>query len=214
MNATKNAILLVDDHPMMRCGLRLRQRLEIEGDLQVVGEAASGQEALDLWRQVRPQLILLDNKMVGMSGLETLRRLRKAGCKAKILVFTVSDAEEDVQVAMREGADGYLLKDMEPEDLIAQMRCALQGEVVISPRMAAMLQKSVIQTPALDGQELTPRESEVLRMMVTGKSNKSIASQLGIADATVKVHVKNLLAKLNLRSRVEAVVWAMGKLRN
>jgi two-component system nitrate/nitrite response regulator NarL len=212
MSVTKHTILLVDDHPMMRCGLR--QRLELESDLEVVGEAASGQEALALWTQVRPQLILLDNKMAGISGLETLRRLRKAGCKAKILVFTVSDAEEDVQVAMRDGADGYLLKDMEPEDLIVQLRCALQGEVVISPRMAAMLQHSVALAPAQGGHELTPRETEVLRMMVTGKSNKGIAAQLGIADATVKVHVKNLLAKLNLRSRVEAVIWAMERLRN
>jgi two-component system nitrate/nitrite response regulator NarL len=210
MDTLKHTVLLVDDHPMMRCGLR--QRLDMEPDLQVIGEAGSGQEALAQFRQLRPELILLDNKMAGMTGIETLRQLRQAGCTARILVFTVSDAEQDVRAAMRDGADGYLLKDMEPEDLIAGLRRALQGEVVISPRMAALLQQSVGQAPAQPG--LTPREMEVLRMIVTGKSNKGIAAQLGIADATVKVHVKNLLAKLNLRSRVEAVIWAMERLRN
>lgn len=211
MKAWKHSILLVDDHPMMRCGLR--QRLELEPDLQVVGEAANGEEALVLQQRLRPELILLDHKMPGVSGVETVRHLRRSGCKAKVLVFTVSDAEEDARSAMRYGADGYLLKDMEPEDLIAQLRRSLRGEVVMSPRMAAALRCVVEGGAGEDAHALTPREQEVLRMIVTGKSNKAIAAELGIADATVKVHVKNLLAKLHLNSRVEAVIWALDRTR-
>lgn len=212
MSQWRHTVLLVDDHPMMRCGLR--QRLELEKDMQVIGEASSGEEALAMQQRLRPELILLDNRMMGLSGVETLRQLRKAGCKARILMFTVSDMNEDARAAIRHGADGYLLKDMQPQDLIDQLRRALRGEIVISQRMAAALQQSLCEPPSQAEYRLTQRELEVLRLMATGKTNRGVAAQLGIAEATVKVHVRNLLAKLNLNSRVEAVIWAMERLRN
>lgn len=205
-------LLLVDDHPLMRRGLR--QLIEIEKDLEVVGEAASGEQALALQRELLPDLILLDQQMPGLTGIETLLRLRRAGYAGKVLLYTVSDDNEDVRAAMRHGADGYLLKDMEPEDLLRQLRAALAGSVVISERLARQLDDSLQVDPLRAMGELTTREVEVLRMLVAGNSNKMIGVHLGITEGTVKVHVKNLFQKLGLRSRVEAVVWAMERLRN
>jgi two-component system nitrate/nitrite response regulator NarL len=203
--------MLVDDHPLMRRGLR--QLLELEDDLDVIAEAASGEEALALHAQLSPDLVLLDNRMPSLSGVETLVRLRKAGYAGKVLLFTVSDAEEDVRAAMRNGADGYLLKDMEPADLLRQVHQALEGAVVISERLAALLDDSIENDPLQANSDLTAREVDVLRMLVGGHSNKMIGMQLGITEGTVKVHVKNLFQKLGIRSRVEAVVWALEKLR-
>ncbi|MCC2636930.1 MAG: transcriptional regulator NarL [Moraxellaceae bacterium] len=205
-------ILLVDDHPLMRRGLR--QLIETGDELDVVGEAASGEQALALQQELQPDLILLDQQMPGLSGIETLLRLRRAGYAGKVLLYTVSDDSEDVRAAMRHGADGYLLKDMEPEDLLRQLRAALAGAVVVSERLARQLDDSLQVDPLRAVGELTTREAEVLRMLVAGNSNKMIGVHLGITEGTVKVHVKNLFQKLGLRSRVEAVVWAMERLRN
>lgn len=205
-------LLLVDDHPMMRRGLR--QLIEVAGDLEVAGEAAGGEQALALVASLQPDLVLLDQQMPGLSGIEILMRLRRNGFAGKVLLYTVSDANEDVRAAMLHGADGYLLKDMEPEDLLQQMRAALKGEVVISPRLAQQLDSQLREDPLRAAGDLTTREIEVLRMLVAGNSNKMIGVHLGITEGTVKVHVKNLFQKLGLRSRVEAVVWAMEKLRN
>ncbi len=205
-------VLLVDDHPLMRRGLR--QLIEIEKDLEVVGEAASGDQALALQQELQPELILLDQQMPGLTGIETLLRLRRAGYAGKVLLYTVSDDNEDVRAAMRHGADGYLLKDMEPEDLLRQLRAALAGSVVISERLARQLDDALQVDPLRTVGELTTREVEVLRLLVAGNSNKMIGVHLGITEGTVKVHVKNLFQKLGLRSRVEAVVWAMERLRN
>ncbi|MES2918797.1 MAG: two-component system response regulator NarL [Pseudomonadota bacterium] len=213
MNASRRpTLLLVDDHPMMRRGLR--QLIEVEGDLEVAGEAVSGEQALALVPTLLPDLVLLDQQMPGLSGIETLMRLRRAGYTGKILLYTVSDANEDVRSAMLHGADGYLLKDMEPEDLLEQVRAALKGAVVISARLAQQLDSRLREDPLRAAGDLTTREIEVLRMLVAGNSNKMIGVHLGITEGTVKVHVKNLFQKLGLRSRVEAVVWAMEKLRN
>ena len=200
-------ILLVDDHPMMRRGIR--QLLELEDDFLIVGEANNGEEALSLIDSVQPQLILLDNNMPQMNGVETLKRLRQVGYTGKILLFTVSDAERDVRDALRFGADGYLLKDMEPEKLIQQVREALQGELVISPTLTRVLAQALREPQGAPQVELTERERQVLKMIAGGNSNKMIGRKLGITEGTVKVHVKNLLHKLGLRSRVEAAVWAM-----
>lgn len=124
-------ILLVDDHPMMRRGIR--QMLELEDDLQIVGEASHGEEALGLIEPLQPDLVLLDNNMPQLNGIETLRRLRTMDYRGKVLLFTVSDAEDDIRDALRLDADGYLLKDMEPELLIQYLRDALNGALVISP---------------------------------------------------------------------------------
>lgn len=205
-------LLLVDDHPLMRRGLR--QLIEVEGDLEIAGEAASGEQALALAQELAPDLVLLDQQMPGLSGIETLMRLRRGGYIGKVLLYTVSDALEDVRAAMLHGADGYLLKDMEPEDLLVQVRAALAGSVVMSDRLARQLDSSLRNDPLRAAGDLTTREIEVLRMLVAGNSNKMIGVQLGITEGTVKVHVKNLFQKLGLRSRVEAVVWAMEKLRS
>ena len=200
-------LMLVDDHPMMRRGIR--QLLELEEDFLIVGEANNGEEALALLEALQPQLILLDNNMPQLNGIETLKRLRQIGYSGKVLLFTVSDAEKDVRDALRFGADGYLLKDMEPEKLIQQVRQALHGELVISPGLTRVLAQALREPQAANQVELTEREQQVLRMIAGGNSNKMIGRKLGITEGTVKVHVKNLLHKLGLRSRVEAAVWAM-----
>lgn len=202
-------LMLVDDHPMMRRGIR--QLLELEDDFQIVGEANNGEEALQLLDELQPQLILLDNNMPQLNGIETLKRLRQIGYTGKVLLFTVSDAEKDVRDALRFGADGYLLKDMEPEKLIQQVREALHGELVISPGLTRVLAQALREPQATAQVELTDREQQVLKMIAGGNSNKMIGRKLGITEGTVKVHVKNLLHKLGLRSRVEAAVWAMSQ---
>jgi two-component system nitrate/nitrite response regulator NarL len=204
--------MLVDDHPMMRRGIR--QLLELEDDFLIVGEANNGEEALALVDELQPQLILLDNNMPLLNGIETLKRLRQVGYSGKVLLFTVSDAEKDVRDALRYGADGYLLKDMEPEKLIQQVREALHGELVISPGLTRVLAQALREPQAANQVELTEREQQVLRMIAGGNSNKMIGRKLGITEGTVKVHVKNLLHKLGLRSRVEAAVWAMSHEQN
>ena len=212
MNATlPHTLLLVDDHPMMRRGLR--QLIELEGDLTVVGEANNGLEACELVQRLTPDLVVLDNNMPQLNGVETLKRLREQGFAGKILLFTVSDAEHDVRDAMRFGADGYLLKDMDAEELIEQIRIAATGRMALSPELTQVLAEAIRVRPKPTGQvqfsSLTKREKEVLRQIAKGQSNKMIARKLGITEGTVKVHVKNLLHKLGLRSRVEAAVWVL-----
>ena len=212
MNAPlRHTLLLVDDHPMMRRGIR--QMLELEDDLQIVGEASHGEEALTLIEPLKPDLVLLDNNMPQMNGIETLRRLRAMHYTGKVLLFTVSDAEDDIRDALRLDANGYLLKDMEPELLIQYIRDALNGALVISPGLTRVMAQALRSPPRQADVELTERERQVLKTIAGGFSNKVIGHKLGITEGTVKVHVKNLLHKLGLRSRVEAAVWAMEHLR-
>ncbi|MBC3384097.1 two-component system response regulator NarL [Pseudomonas sp. SWRI12] len=212
MNAPlRHTLLLVDDHPMMRRGIR--QMLELEDDLHIVGEASHGEEALSLIEPLQPDLVLLDNNMPQMNGIETLRRLRAMHYTGKVLLFTVSDAEDDIRDALRLDANGYLLKDMEPELLIQYIRDALNGALVISPGLTRVMAQALRSPPRQADVELTERERQVLKTIAGGYSNKVIGHKLGITEGTVKVHVKNLLHKLGLRSRVEAAVWAMEHLR-
>ena len=212
MNAPlRHTLLLVDDHPMMRRGIR--QMLELEDDLHIVGEASHGEEALALIEPLKPDLVLLDNNMPQMNGIETLRRLRAMDYTGKVLLFTVSDAEDDIRDALRLDANGYLLKDMEPELLIQYIRDALNGALVISPGLTRVMAQALRSPPRQADVELTERERQVLKTIAGGFSNKVIGHKLGITEGTVKVHVKNLLHKLGLRSRVEAAVWAMEHLR-
>ena len=212
MNAPlRHTLLLVDDHPMMRRGIR--QMLELEDDLQIVGEASHGEEALTLIEPLKPDLVLLDNNMPQMNGLQTLRRLRELHYGGKVLIFTVSDSEDDIRDAMRLDADGYLLKDMELELLIQAIRDALHGALVVSPTLTRVLAQALRSPPTSSQIDLTDRERQVLKTIAAGHSNKVIGHKLGITEGTVKVHVKNLLHKLGLRSRVEAAVWAMEHLR-
>lgn len=210
MNNELTRILIVDDHPLFRRGVR--QLLEMESGFAAVAEASCGQEALRLAVEVEPDLILLDLNMAGMTGIEVLQALRVAGADCRIVLLTVSDAEDDVVAALRAGADGYLLKDMEPEELLVRIRQAAEGRMVVSEQLAATL------AVAIGGQRdsgedplgsLTRRELDILRALAKGLSNKMIARRLEISEGTVKVHVKNLLKKLQLRSRVEAAVWAV-----
>ena len=208
----QHRILLVDDHPMMRRGIR--QMLELEEDFLIVGEANHGEEALTLIEPLQPDLILLDNNMPQLNGIETLRRLRAMDYTCKVLLFTVSDAEDDIRDALRLDADGYLLKDMEPELLIQYIRDALDGNLVVSPGLTRVMAQALRSPPRQAVVDLTERERQVLKTIAAGFSNKVIGHKLGITEGTVKVHVKNLLHKLGLRSRVEAAVWAMEHLRN
>lgn len=202
------SILMVDDHPLLRKGLS--QLLSLEDDLVVVGEASCGQEAIELALQLEPDLITLDLNMQGMDGLETLKILREKGVDSRIIMLTVSDNDEDVVEAIRSGADGYLLKDMDPEEIIDKLREAALGKMVMSAKLTEIL-AAALRKPERAGSRalasLTSRELEILKLIAKGMSNKLIARELDISDGTVKVHVKHFLKKLNLRSRVEAAVW-------
>ncbi|SEO45780.1 two-component system response regulator NarL [Aquisalimonas asiatica] len=203
-------VLIVDDHPLLRRGVS--QLLELEADMACVGESSNGAEALDMAADLQPDLILLDLNMQGMTGVETLKALRENSIEACIVMLTVSDSEDDLTASLRAGANGYLLKDMEPEALIAQLRRAAAGEIVISEALTSSLARALTQgrradSPGID--RLTAREREILRHLARGESNKTIARNLGITEGTTKVHVKNLLKKMEFRSRVEAAVWAV-----
>lgn len=205
-------VLLVDDHPLLRKGLA--QLIEFEDELDVVGEASSGPEALILAREHEPDLIVLDLNMQGMDGLETLRALREAEVSSRIIMLTVSDSDEDVVCAITYGADGYLLKDMDPELILEKIKEAALGKMVISEKLTHVLAGAIrkgenTKTSLLA--KLTSREHEILKQVAKGLSNKLIARELDISDGTVKVHVKHILKKLNLRSRVEAAVWMVNQ---
>jgi len=206
------SIMIVDDHPLLRKGLR--QLLDLEDDLDLVAEASSGKEALVLAQEHDPDLIVLDLNMQGMDGIETLKALRADGIASRIVMLTVSDHDEDVVAAITNGADGFLLKDMEPEDIIEKIRQAALGKMVISDRLAEVL-ASALRRPEKKTSNiidsLTSRELEILNLIAKGLSNKLIARELDISDGTVKVHVKHLLKKMNLKSRVEAAVWVVNE---
>jgi len=208
----KASIMLVDDHPLLRKGLR--QLITLTDTLEVVAEAGNGQDAIALAKELDPDLILLDLNMQGMDGLATLRQLRDEEVTSRIVMLTVSDADEDVLAAISAGADGYLLKDMEPEEILVQIERALSGKMVLSEAITQVL-ASAIRSPANKNQanadSLTQRELEILKLIAKGLSNKLIARELNISDGTVKVHVKHLLKKLHLRSRVEAAVWMINQ---
>lgn len=205
-----NGIIVIDDHPLFRKGVS--QLIAMDPALSFAGEASSGMEGVELARRVEPDLILLDLHMKGMDGIETLRALRDAGIDARIVMLTVSDNAEDLIAAIRAGADGYLLKDMEPEDLLEHIRQALFGRMVISESLNGLLAQALREEAVAASRSigvLTDREKAILRCLATGMSNKLVGRELNIAEGTVKVHVKNLLKKLGFRSRVEAAVWAV-----
>ncbi|GLR10520.1 two-component system response regulator NarL [Mixta theicola] len=201
-------ILLIDDHPMLRNGVK--QLISLDSQLKVIAEAGNGEQGLALAEQLDPDLILLDLNMPGINGLETLDLLRRIDLSGRIVVFTVSNDEEDVVSALKRGADGYLLKDMEPETLLTSLHQAAAGQLVLSETLTSVLISSLRETPPAtqrDLQQLTRREQDILRQIARGLPNKTIARKLNITESTVKVHVKHLLKKLQLKSRVEAAVW-------
>lgn len=204
------SILLIDDHPMLRNGVK--QLIELDESLQVIGEAGDGAQGVTLAEQHDPDLILLDLNMPGMNGLDTLVQLRTIDLSGRIVVFSVSNHEDDVVNALKRGADGYLLKDMEPEALLKALHQAAAGQMVLSEKLTNVLVASLRETrPAEDRdvQQLTRREQDILKLIAQGMTNKAIARKLSITESTVKVHVKHLLKKMKLKSRVEAAVWAL-----
>jgi two-component system nitrate/nitrite response regulator NarL len=206
----KTRVLVIDDHPLFRRGVL--QLLGLEPGFSVVAEAAGGQEGLALAKQHAPDLILLDLNMNGMNGIDTLRAMRDADIDARIIILTVSNAPEDLITAIRNGADGYILKDNDPADMLALICDAINGKTAISPELTSLLASALRQETQVENRShasLTERESAILKCLAEGKSNKLIARELDIMESTVKVHIRNLLKKLKFRSRLEAAVWAV-----
>ncbi|MBW7861343.1 MAG: two-component system response regulator NarL [Rhodocyclaceae bacterium] len=215
MSERSQTVVLIDDHPLFRKGLT--QLLRAVKGFRLVGEAAGGEEGFGCVLKHRPDLLLLDLNMRDMSGLEVLRLVKQADLDTRVVMVTVSDAAEDLVAALRAGADGYLLKDMEPEVMIEALQAAAAGRIVVSDNLthlmaAALRQDSRPESVAAAG--LTEQEQRILERIAAGLSNKLIARELDISEGTVKVHVKHVLRKLNLRSRVEAAVWAVENVRN
>ena len=203
-------LLIADDEAMVRRGLRMV--LESEDDLQVVGEASDGLEAIEEAARVRPDVILMDVRMPRLDGVEACRRL-VADHGAKVVVLTTFDLDEHLFAAVRAGASGFLLKASRPEELVTAIRAAYAGNALIEPRMTKRLLEEFARRPASpDGErlfaELTDRERDVLLEVARGASNAEIAERLYISETTVKTHVNHILAKLNVRDRIQAVVLA------
>lgn len=204
------SILLIDDHPLLRKGVK--QLIELDDELHVIAEASNAIDGIKAAKESEPDLILLDLNMPNINGIEALKMLRDEEVTSRIIVFTVSDNEEDVVAALKAGADGYLLKDMEPEELLASLRQAALGKVVISDKLTTLLAQALQSgrsSNKSDISSLTPREKQIIKLIAGGLPNKLIARKLNITEGTVKVHVKHLLKKLRLRSRVEVAVWAV-----
>jgi two-component system, NarL family, nitrate/nitrite response regulator NarL len=202
-------IVVVDDHPLFRKGLI--QLIQAAPEFKYLGEAPNGKEGIALAHTLKPDMILLDLNMKDMSGVEVLKAIKDAGLDSRVIMLTVSDHAEDLVAALQAGADGYLLKDMEPEELMVQLTEAAHGKIAITDRLTQLLATSLremARPKSPDEAGLTEQENRILEHIAEGKSNKLIARELNIAEGTVKVHVKHLLKKLSLRSRVEAAVWA------
>lgn len=209
-------VTIVDDHTLFREGLQ--SLLERHG-LEVADSAGDGPAGIAAVARERPDVVLLDLRLPGMSGLEALRRLRAAKDCPPVVMLTTSDRERDLLEALRAGAAGYLLKDMEPDALVAALRSTVGGETVVAPALAPALVRAVQgraapERPEGSGQTgpfeaLTPREREVLGLLAEGRSNRGIAEGLGISEGTVKAHVKAILRKLGVESRVAAAVLAV-----
>ncbi len=205
-------VLLIDDHALFRIGLQeLLQRRGID----VIAAEGDCAEGIRLARDQRPDVVLLDMRMPQMSGLEVLQHLRKADLKMPIVMLTTSREEKDLIDSLQKGAQGYLLKDMEPNELIAALEDIVSGKTVVAQELTDVLAK-VVQGEAAEASNvktlfsaLTPREREILCHLAEGQSNKVIARNLGISDGTVKLHVKAILRKLEVHSRVEAAVIAV-----
>ncbi len=206
-------VLLVDDQGLIRQGLRAL--LELEPDLEIVGEAENGEQAINLVAEFHPDVVLLDIRMPIMDGVAATREIQKRFAKTKILVLTTFDDDEYVSAALQNGAMGYLLKDTPSEELAVAIRAVYKGYTQLGPGIVKKLLTQFSNgtptqsTPVPSSlAELTPREKEVLRLIATGASNREIAQELYISEGTVKNHVTNILNRLNLRDRTQAAIWA------
>ncbi|WP_326577169.1 response regulator transcription factor [Actinacidiphila glaucinigra] len=201
-------VLLVDDHQVVRRGLRTF--LEVQPDIEVVGEAGDGEEGVDRAGELAPDVILMDVRMPGVDGIEALRRLRDNGSKARVLVVTSFTEQRTVVPALRAGAAGYVYKDVDPDALAGAIRSVHAGHVLLQPEVADALLSQEESTPGQGrGGTLTDREREVLSLIAEGRSNREIARALVLSEKTVKTHVSNILMKLDLSDRTQAALWAV-----
>jgi DNA-binding NarL/FixJ family response regulator len=204
-------VLLVDDQALVRSGFRLI--LETRDDLEVVGEAEDGREAVELARRLRPDVILMDVRMPNVDGVEATRRLTALGSTARVLILTTFDLDEYVYEAIRAGASGFLLKDVQPAQLVDAVRVVAAGEALLAPTVTRrLLDHFAGSLPGVDRPpelaRLTERELEILTLLADGLSNAELAERLFLSETTVKTHVSSVLRKLDLRDRVQAVVFA------
>jgi DNA-binding NarL/FixJ family response regulator len=205
-------VVVADDQAMVRAGFR--SLLNEEPDIDVVGEASDGEQAVAAVRRFRPDVALMDIRMPNVDGLDATRRIVAAGAATRILILTTFDLDEYVYEGLRAGASGFLLKDASPEQLIAAIHVVAEGEAVLAPTVTRRVVEAFARIPAADEElrgaleTLTAREREVLRLLARGRSNAEIARELVVSEATAKTHVRHVLSKLDLRDRVQAVVFA------
>ncbi len=210
-------VLLVDDHALFRRGIA--SVLEKHGGIELVGEAVNGYQAIEKMRELHPQVILMDLMMPGLSGLEAIEAIHVEAPEINILALTVSENKADLFSAIKYGAKGYVLKDVEPEDLIQAVLHISRGGVIISPQMAEGLldefkgpaADTAGESSAVSEGNLSPREKEILQLLATGASNKHIAETLSISENTVKTHMQNIMEKLQLQNRSQATAYAIKK---
>jgi DNA-binding NarL/FixJ family response regulator len=208
-------VLVVDDHALFRRGLEIV--LAQEEDIQVIGEAGDGAEAVDKAADLLPDIVLMDVRMPRRGGIEACTSIKEVAPSAKIIMLTISDEEADLYEAIKAGATGYLLKEISTDEVATAIRAVADGQSQISPSMASklltefksMIQRTDDERRLVPAPKLTDRELEVLKLVATGLNNRDIAKQLFISENTVKNHVRNILEKLQLHSRMEAVVYAM-----
>lgn len=205
-------ILLVDDQPLLLMGFRLI--LEGEPDFEIVGEAVDGAEAVRMVASLQPDVVLMDVRMPIMDGIEATRRIVDSGAAARVIILTTFDLDEYAFAGLQAGASAFLLKNAAPAELVRAVRVVSSGEAVVAPRVTQRLLENFVRatpaTPVSDGSEmgLTSREVEVVRALAEGLSNAEIAQRFYLSEATVKTHVRRILTKLDLRDRVQVVVWA------
>ncbi|MCS7251319.1 MAG: response regulator transcription factor [Anaerolineae bacterium] len=202
-------VLIVDDHPLFRKGVR--DTLILEPSLQVVGEAADGQTALNMILRLNPHLVLIDVHLPGLNGIDVIRQARASGFEGAILVLTAYDSEEQMRHAIRVGANGYCSKDMSPDLLLQSIRHVLSGQYVLGSRIvsAAEIWRVVGKEEEVEAQVLSPREQEIIQYVALGYSNKAIAERLGISQQTVKNHMTAILRKLDLSDRTQVAILAI-----
>ncbi len=210
MTPDRIRVLIVDDHAVVREGLRTF--LELQDGIEVTGEASDGIQALEMAAELEPDVILMDLVMPRLDGVGAMRALRERSSPSRVIVLTSFLDDDRLMPAIEAGADGYLLKDVEPAELARAIRTAQAGEAMLAPMVAGRLLRTLAEPRgpgALDGQQLTRREREVLALIAGGRSNKRIAFELGIAEKTVKTHVGHVLAKLGVSDRTQAALLAV-----
>jgi DNA-binding NarL/FixJ family response regulator len=201
-------VLLVDDHQVVRRGLRTF--LEVQDDIEVVGEAADGTEGVARAEELKPDVVLMDVKMPGMDGVDALRKLRELNNPARVLIVTSFTEQRTVVPALRAGAAGYVYKDIDPDALAGAIRSVHAGHILLQPEVAsALLSQDDNNSGQGRGGSLTEREKEVLGLIADGRSNREIARALVLSEKTVKTHVSNILMKLDLADRTQAALWAV-----